>query len=142
MRNQLSDIIKLIKSWIKYFKMIGTSKQAHEWLHRLNKLVDHLIASQVIRSTKVANVMRAVDRGDFYHGAGAYEDCPQAIGYNATISAPHMHAFALEWLKDVLVPGAKVLDVGSGSGYLCAAFYEMTERKGKIVGIEHIEELS
>lgn len=42
----------------------------------------------------------------------------------------------------MLVPGAKVLDVGSGSGYLCAAFYEMTDRQGTVVGIEHIPEIS
>jgi len=42
----------------------------------------------------------------------------------------------------VLVPGAKALDIGSGSGYLCAAFYEMMDRTGKVVGIEHIKELS
>jgi protein-L-isoaspartate(D-aspartate) O-methyltransferase len=29
-----------------------------------------------------------------------------------------MHAFALEYLKDYLLPGNKVLDIGSGSGYL------------------------
>jgi len=40
------------------------------------------------------------------------------IGSNATISAPHMHAHALELLKDHLKPGNKVLDVGAGSGYL------------------------
>lgn len=43
------------------------------------------------------------------------------IGFNATISAPHMHAKACENLLDHLqiadrVHGA-VLDVGSGSGY-------------------------
>jgi protein-L-isoaspartate(D-aspartate) O-methyltransferase len=38
-----------------------------------------------------------------------------------------MHAFCLEWLADSLLPGNKVLDVGSGSGYLCAAFYEMMD---------------
>lgn len=27
-----------------------------------------------------------------------YEDSPQPIGYRATISAPHMHASALEYL--------------------------------------------
>ena len=84
--------------------------------------------------------MRRVDRGDFaQEKAFAYEDCPLSIGYNATISAPHMHAYCLGWLESVLQPGAKVLDVGSGSGYLCAVFYEMT--RSKVVGIEHIPEL-
>lgn len=41
-------------------------------------------------------------------------DSPQAIGYGVTISAPHMHAHALEMLKDHLFEGAKALDVGSG----------------------------
>lgn len=39
------------------------------------------------------------------------------IGFNATISAPHMHAHALEDLEEYLRPGMKVLDVGCGSGY-------------------------
>ena len=75
--------------------------------------------------------MLKVDRGEFYsNGQSAYMDSPQSIGYNVTISAPHMHAFCLEWLKDCVKPGSSVLDVGSGSGYLCAAFYEMMEKKG------------
>ena len=56
----------------------------------------------------------------------AYADCPERIGFNATISAPHMHAYCLEWLAPNLVPGAKVLDVGCGSGFLTACFFEMT----------------
>jgi len=43
------------------------------------------------------------------------------------------------------VPGAKVLDVGCGSGYLCAAFYEPTKTKdgtAKVIGIEHIPQLA
>ena len=79
--------------------------------------------------------MLKVDRGDFWpsHLPGgapspmAYDDCPQSISYSATISAPHMHAYCLEWLEPKLVPGAKVLDIGCGSGYLCAAFYEMVK---------------
>lgn len=35
------------------------------------------------------------------------------------------HAAALEGLKDHLRPGARVLDVGSGSGYLTACFAKM-----------------
>ncbi|XP_038584302.1 l-isoaspartyl protein carboxyl methyltransferase, like isoform X3 [Micropterus salmoides] len=62
-------------------------------------------------------------------------------GYRATISAPHMHAHALELLSDKLTEGASALDVGSGSGYLTACFARMTGPSGRVVGIEHIDEL-
>lgn len=75
----------------------------------------------------------------------AYDDNPMAIGYNATISAPHMHAYALEnCLKPILEAhktGRKacVLDVGCGSGYLLAAFARLGNTK--VIGLEHIKEL-
>ena len=51
-----------------------------------------------------------------------------------------MHAYALHVLHEGLKPGGKALDVGSGSGYLTACMaYMMGE--GKVVGIDHIEEL-
>ena len=63
--------------------------------------------------------MREVDRAEFVgEGWTPYEDRPQPLEFAATISAPHMHAHALEWLKDHLKEGAKVLDVGCGSGIL------------------------
>jgi protein-L-isoaspartate(D-aspartate) O-methyltransferase len=52
-----------------------------------------------------------------------------------------MHAYALELLADKLVPGARVLDVGSGSGYLVAAFAHMVHPGGQVFGIDHIPEL-
>ena len=64
------------------------------------------------------------------------------------ISAPHLHAHVLELVSDVLKPGGRVLDVGSGTGILCAAFYEMVKTnepsKGEtlVVGIEHIVDLA
>ena len=68
--------------------------------------------------------MSAVDRGD-YSAATPYQDSPQSIGCGVTISAPHMHAYALELLREQLAPGATALDVGSGSGYLTACFAKM-----------------
>lgn len=106
-------------------------------------LVDALIRRGVITSDRVAQVMRLVDRGQFVqrHESSAYSDCPQSISFGATISAPHMHAYALEWLSTFIRPSAKVLDVGSGSGYLTACFAVMLEGHGKVYGIEHIPEL-
>jgi protein-L-isoaspartate(D-aspartate) O-methyltransferase len=52
-----------------------------------------------------------------------------------------MHAYCLELLSDYLKPGNKVLDVGSGSGYLTAVFAHMVQPNGHVVGIEHIKEL-
>ena len=48
---------------------------------------------------------------------------------------------ALEELADKLQPGARALDVGSGSGYLTAAMAEMVSPGGVCVGIDHIPEL-
>lgn len=42
-----------------------------------------------------------------------------------------MHAYALEVLSERLVDGAKVLDVGSGSGYLTACMSTMVSNKEK-----------
>ncbi|KAG7328186.1 hypothetical protein KOW79_008130 [Hemibagrus wyckioides] len=94
----------------------------------------------VIRSDRVFEAMLATDRG-IYSRDNPYDDSPQSIGYKATISAPHMHAHALEVLSDKLTDGASALDVGSGSGYLTACFARMVGPTGKVVGIEHIEDL-
>ena len=47
----------------------------------------------------------------------------------------------MELLEDILKPGDKILDIGSGSGYLTACFALMLGKSGKVFGIEHIEEL-
>lgn len=52
--------------------------------------------------------MLATDRGH-YVKESPYMDSPQPIGYDATISAPHMHALVLEELEAVLRPGSRVL---------------------------------
>lgn len=57
-------------------------------------LVDRLVKQGIVKSPEVEAVMKAVDRGDFA-SYDAYSDRPQPIGFQATISAPHMHAFAL-----------------------------------------------
>ena len=53
-----------------------------------------------------------------------------------------MHANACESLLPFLYPGANVLDVGSGSGYLTHVLAELVQPGGKVVGVEHIQALA
>src|ERR1700759_3413439 len=91
------------------------------------ELIGNLFSASLITSPIVRNAMLAVDRGN-YTTRSPYEDSPQPIGYAATISAPHMHAHAVEALLPSIEKRLKtgedlhILDVGSGSGYLTHVF--------------------
>jgi protein-L-isoaspartate(D-aspartate) O-methyltransferase len=60
-----------------------------------------------------------------------------------------MHGHACEYLIDYLHPGSRVLDIGSGSGYLTHVLANLitdsssppSDADGHVVGIEHIQEL-
>ncbi|KAK4564056.1 hypothetical protein RGQ29_006231 [Quercus rubra] len=85
-------------------------------INKNKAMVENLQTYGVVRSKKVAEVMEKVDRALFVLDRNApYYDSPMPIGYNATISAPHMHATCLQLLEDNLQPGMHALDVGSGA---------------------------
>ncbi|KAK9813887.1 hypothetical protein WJX73_003296 [Symbiochloris irregularis] len=115
-------------------------------------MVNALRRANIIHSARVAEAMEAVDRGlfaetGFLNRHRAYQDTPLRIhSSGATISAPHMHAHCLELLIDHLQPGSKVLDVGSGSGYLTVIFAYLVQAAdgqpdGKVVGVDIIQDL-
>ena len=108
------------------------------------ELVANLAAAGLISSERVRAAMVAVDRAHYCPSRGyAYEDSPQTIGHGATISAPHMHAAAAESLLPYLPAGgaARVLDIGSGSGYLTHVLANLVGEQGKVVGIDHLRPL-
>lgn len=165
-------------------------------------LVENMWSNGLLTSPLVKAAFLRVDRAH-YAPSSPYEDSPQPIGHHATISAPHMHASAVEsllpWvlpmpagspegqasssgsassatvkageLQDGLgtsivkdnkdndvaaavkdhihvptpaglqgVPGRprRVLDIGSGSGYLTHVLAELVGPDGVVVGVEHI----
>ena len=112
----------------------------HPSYNSMRDLCDGLIKEGYIQNKRVYNALIEVDRADFAPRF-PYQDSPQPINYNVTISAPHMHAYCLELLKDYLKPDGKALDVGFGSGYLTVAMSKMMNDRGTVVGIEHIEQL-
>ena len=65
-----------------------------------DELVENMVKKKVIRSPGVAAVMKSVDRRHYTRGGGVdYKDSPQPIGHGVTISAPHMHAIALQLVE-------------------------------------------
>src|SRR5438045_2764912 len=111
-----------------------------------SELIHNLFREGLISSTRVRDAMLAVDRAHYCRQrSSAYADSPQPIGYGATISAPHMHASAAETLLPFLPESAprplRVLDVGSGSGYLTHVLAGLVGERGRVVGVEHIREL-
>ena len=75
--------------------------------------------------------MLKVDRADFCPKR-PYNDEAIEIGECVTIPEPRDHAHSLEFAFSKIGPGAKVLDVGCGSGYTVAALYEHVKDPLKI----------
>lgn len=116
-------------------------------------LISQLWRHGLITEEKVRDAFLKVDRAH-YAPTAPYQDSPQSIGHAATISAPHMHAAAIEKLLPFILPSSsqdatatgareapRVLDIGSGSGYLTHVIAELVGPKGTVVGVEHIPQL-
>jgi len=94
-------------------------------------------------SNQILDAFSKVERRDFVpeeHEREAYEDTPLPIGHGQTISQPYTVAVMLSEIE--LKKGQKVLEIGSGSGYVLALISEIVGEKGKVFGIEIISELA
>ena len=89
-------------------------------------MVDSQLRARGISDSRVLEAMLRVPRHEFvaepYRGQ-AYEDHPLPIGDGQTISQPYIVALMLESLQ--LTPHDKVLEVGTGSGYVTALLAEL-----------------
>lgn len=105
-----------------------------------DKLVDEAIVPRDIRDPRVIAALRKVPRHEFVPPelkARAYEDTPLAIGFDQTISQPYIVAAMTEAAH--LAPGAKVLEIGTGSGYQAAVLAELG---ADVYSIEIVEPLA
>jgi len=79
-----------------------------------------------IRHPQVLNAMERVPRHEFVEPSyrdQAYEDHPLPINAGQTVSQPYIVALMLEILQ--LEPSARVLEIGTGSGYQTAILAEI-----------------
>lgn len=102
-------------------------------------MVDRQIRARGVRDEAVLNALRQVPRHWFMpRGAQsqAYADRPVSIGEDQTISQPYIVALMTASLQ--LTSNAKVLEVGTGSGYQAAVLAEITPH---VYTIEIVEPL-
>ena len=105
------------------------------------KLIEY-ISGFAIKSPEIKKAFLSVSRENFLPKANkeqAYHDNAISIGSGQTISQPSTIAVMLELLK--VEKGMKVLEIGSGYGYVQALLSHLVE-DGMVYGIEYLEELA
>lgn len=92
-------------------------------------MVERQIRERGITDSAVLAALRAVPRHRFvpeHLAASAYDDRPLPIGHEQTISQPYVVAYMTE--AAAVSGAAKVLEIGTGSGYQAAVLAEIAER--------------
>jgi protein-L-isoaspartate(D-aspartate) O-methyltransferase len=114
---------------------------ADEWAAQRERMVAAQIAARDVTDAAVLRAMQAVPRHLFVPEAAraeAYGDFPLPIGEGQTISQPYIVAYMTQLLR--LKPGAKTLEIGTGSGYQAAVLAEVT--RTNVHSIEIVEPLA
>ncbi|WP_300464643.1 protein-L-isoaspartate(D-aspartate) O-methyltransferase [Desulfobacula sp.] len=117
----------------------ATAQDEKDHTHLRRDMVARQIKGRGIKDKSVLSAMETVPRHAFVppgKKAAAYEDRPLAIGFGQTISQPYIVALMTELLK--LDKSARVLEVGTGSGYQ-AAILAMTAKE--VYSIEIVQPL-
>ncbi|HSM93646.1 MAG TPA: protein-L-isoaspartate(D-aspartate) O-methyltransferase [Anaeromyxobacteraceae bacterium] len=104
----------------------------------------HMVATQIaardVSDPRVLEAMRKVERHRFVPASlreEAYGDHPLPIGHDQTISQPYVVALMTELAR--VRPGARVLEVGTGSGYQAAILAVLAK---EVYTIEIVEPLA
>lgn len=115
-------------------KKISTSKYAEFGKYTKREKMVKLLREYGIKDRRVLDAFQCIPRHEFLPEEAeekSYRDQAVPIGCGQTISQPYVVALMLEKLE--LKPNDKVLEIGSGSGYVSALLSLLVK---KTVGIE------
>ena len=116
-----------------------TMDQGKFYFQRL-QMVETQIKSRGITDSNVIEAMQIVERHKFVPESlanYAYTDAPLDIGYGQTISQPYIVAFMTSTIN--VDKTAKVLEIGTGSGYQAAILGKICK---EVYSVEIVEELA
>ena len=119
--------------------MSGASLDDRRFTGYRRKLIE-VIRSRGIEDLELLQLFDRVPRHIFLPEAmepRAYEDAPIPIGYGQTASQPSLQAHYLQVLRPQ--PDEKVLEIGTGCGFLTALLCLMADR---VYSVERVRELS
>jgi len=114
-------------------------QKSDPFYHQRQVMVEKQLAAREIVSTEVLNAMRRVPRHEFVppdQRADSYIDGPLPIGFGQTISQPYIVAIMTQLAR--VDSSAKVLEIGTGSGYQAAILAEIAD---SVFSIEIVEPL-
>lgn len=103
-------------------------------------MVESQLRARGVYDARVLDAMARIPRHEFAperYRSQAYEDHPLPIGEEQTISQPYIVALMLQALA--ISPNDRVLEIGTGSGYVTALLAELASR---VVSIERHASLS
>lgn len=125
--DQADDIAKAINEWMPPQPPGATERVVDRQRMVQHQIVDPPAGRIPVKNYSVIKAMRTVPRHVFVPAdlrSRAYIDSPLPIGYGQTISQPYIVAYMTELLQ--LDPAAKVLEIGTGSGYQAAVLAQLT----------------
>lgn len=138
--NSYEFLISKKRSVIRY----KTNSSSQEHISLISSVV---MSHEEMEDCFASNIMKSIDRIDFVlisNPHHSYNDSPLSIGWNTTISAPHMHLITLYYFAkyvDSFPLNAKAIDIGCGSGYLTVALSKLLGPYSVVYGLDHIDGL-
>ena len=130
----------MLFQWALSADLVAQDTRYRNRLSERNQMVENQILARNVNNPNVLKAMEAVPRHRFVPEElqdVAYADTALPIGQRQTISQPYIVAYMTQALQ--LPPEAKVLEIGTGSGYQTAILAELAK---EVYTIEIVQELA